>query len=161
MVTRITFLTCQLQSFPLAKKKFTDRRMQPLLLPPVRWHCRHLLKRASKRKSLSLVVFSCHLSTCISTNVLIPVLENTFMLCYFSYLLALTCSGYLTHNNFGNKNWVVFRLPRLFRLTLSYIFKYPSSMTALALPNFSATKTVCRRRWHSVPPWFLGAAWRK
>lgn len=67
------------------------------------------------------------------------------MLCYFSYLLTLTCSGYLLHNNFGDRNWVVLSFPRLFRSTLPCLFKYPSLMTALGLSNFSATKIICEK----------------
>lgn len=70
-------------------------------------------EKGIKKKSL-LLVFSCLPSIHIQDqNVLIPVLKNTFMLCYFSYLLTSTCFGYLLHNNLGNRNWVVLSMPRL------------------------------------------------
>lgn len=110
------------------------------------------IEKGIKNKSLPLVGFSCLPSIRIQDqNVLIPVLKNTFMLCYFSYLLTSTCFGYLLHNNFGNRNGVGLSMPRLFTSTLPYLLKSSASMPALGLSIFYAAKTICEKG--DIPTW--------
>lgn len=124
------------------KSKVRWQKSATLAVNSCQMTLQELFGKGTKQRSLPLICFLCHPSVCISSNVLIPILKNRFMPCYFSSLLTLSCSGYLLHNDFGDRNWWVLSLLKLFRSTLPYLlrylFRHPSPMKHKGgiLPHF-------------------------